>query len=71
MARRSMSDLGARPDREDVFGRPLPGSAAHAGETPGAVRVDHVVHYRKAPGSDALKVFTMATVTLGPGESRE
>lgn len=33
--------------------------------------VDYVVHYRKARGGLAPKVFKLATVTLAPGESRE
>jgi hypothetical protein len=33
--------------------------------------VDYVIHYRKARGSTAPKVFKLATRTLAPGETAE
>ncbi|WP_160006164.1 DNA alkylation repair protein [Nocardioides sp. AX2bis] len=43
----------------------------NAGATRAQFAVDYVVHYRKARGPNAPKVFKIATLTLDPGESRE
>ncbi len=40
------------------------------GPAPARVAVDYVVHYLKANGTRSEKVFKLASVTLGPGESR-
>lgn len=37
---------------------------------PADLAVDYLVHFRKANGTLAPKVFKLATVTLGPGETR-
>lgn len=43
----------------------------NTGSAPTRLAVDFVVHYRKARGRTAPKVFKMATVDLGPGETAE
>lgn len=54
----------------------LPGSLAfefsvvNTGDTAAKLAVDFVVHYRKANGTLADKVFKLAAVTLEPGESK-
>lgn len=42
---------------------------AHAGDAPVALAIDYVVHYVKASGATAPKVFKLATRTLAPGET--
>lgn len=43
----------------------------NSGDTRSRFAVDYVVHYRKARGTLAPKVFKMAVVSLDPGESAE
>ncbi|UWX98418.1 DNA alkylation repair protein [Arthrobacter zhaoxinii] len=43
----------------------------NTGETPARLSVDYAVHYVKANGATAEKVFKLTTVSLEPGESRQ
>lgn len=43
-------------------------TVVNRGEVPARLMVDYAIHYRKANGSTAPKVFKLATRTLGPGE---
>ncbi|MCC9205030.1 DNA alkylation repair protein [Arthrobacter sp. zg-Y769] len=43
----------------------------NTGDAPGRLSVDYAVHYVKANGSTAEKVFKLTTVSLDPGESRQ
>jgi 3-methyladenine DNA glycosylase AlkC len=43
-------------------------AVTNPGPEPARVAIDYVVHYRKANGSLAPKVFKLTTRTLGPGE---
>jgi 3-methyladenine DNA glycosylase AlkC len=55
---------------------PLPGTLAfsvsvrNASAAPARLAVDYLVHYRKANGTLAPKVFKLAVATLAPGETR-
>lgn len=68
----SISDLHAESETltlpaELAFGF-LP---TNKGDVPAKLAVDHAVHYVKASGSTAEKVFKLATVELSAGESRK
>jgi 3-methyladenine DNA glycosylase AlkC len=63
--------VGPRLDRTDLaVGEELGFGAevANEGKVPMRLAIDYVVHYRKANGSLAPKVFKLTTRTLGPGE---
>lgn len=46
-------------------------TVVNRGAVPAEVMADYVVHYRKARGATAPKVFKLATRTLAPGEAVE
>ena len=64
------------PPRLDSTAVELPGELAfefditNNGPAEARLAVDFVVHYAKANGTLAEKVFKLATPVLGPGESR-
>lgn len=64
---------GPHLDRAEVV---LPSELAfgfevsNIGPRPARLAVDYVVNYRKANGLQLAKVFKLATLTLGPGETR-
>jgi hypothetical protein len=45
------------------------GVVINEGQYDARLAIDYVVHYRKANGSTAPKVFKLTTKTLSPGES--
>ncbi len=69
----SLAVTAARLDRTAVA---LPGElgfefeVTNTGPAEARLALDYVVHYRKANGTLAEKVFKLATPVLGPGESR-
>ena len=44
-------------------------SVQNRAESPASLAIDYVIHYRKANGKQAPKVFKLTTATLAPGES--
>ena len=70
------ASIAVTPPRLDSTAVELPGELAFAfevtnnGPAEARLAVDFVVHYAKANGTLAEKVFKLATPVLGPGESR-
>ena len=70
------ASLAVTPPRLDRTVVKLPGELAfdfevsNTGPAEARLAVDYVVHYAKANGTQAEKVFKLGTSVLGPGESR-
>jgi hypothetical protein len=70
------ASLAVTPPRLDRTVIELPGDlgfdfdVANTGPAEARIAVDYVVHYAKANGVLADKVFKLGTAVLGPGESR-
>ncbi len=71
------ASLEVTPARLDRTAVELPGElgfefeVTNTGPVESRLALDYVVHFRKANGSLAEKVFKLATPVLGPGESRK
>ncbi|MCC3301720.1 DNA alkylation repair protein [Arthrobacter sp. zg-Y895] len=70
------AEVGITELRAETAALQLPGVLAfdfvvtNTGDAPARLSVDYAVHYVKANGSTAEKVFKLTTVSLEPGESR-